>query len=274
MRKIASLTALLTFILLFPSSVVLYTSPHGRIAYWADWRFLGLTKTEWVNQHVTIGILFLFAIFLHAYCNWKPIVAYLKNKTRQVRIFTREFNIALILVVVCIIGTYAEIAPFRWVSTFGDYIKTEAARDYGEPPYGRAELSSLKNFSAKMGLDLAKSLMLLRNAGIQVENEQQVLLDIAKKNNTSPQQLYMLMKLEGEPSGGNVFPAEQGKGFGKRRLSEVCRQYGLDTTEVLEVLASEDIAATPDLTIKQIAEQNGMAPREVFTAIRNAAMER
>ncbi len=45
MHKITSLTALISFLLLVLNSIVLYITPHGRIAYWADWRFWGLTKT-------------------------------------------------------------------------------------------------------------------------------------------------------------------------------------------------------------------------------------
>lgn len=273
MRKITSLTAFISFLLLALNSIVLYIAPHGRIAYWADWRFWGLTKTEWGNQHVIIGLLFLLAILLHTYYNWKPIVSYLKNRARQVRVFTRNFNVALLLVVVCTLGAYLDLVPFRWVLTFSESIKSEAATNYGEPPYGRAELSSLKDFAKKMGLDIADSLTRLRNAGIQIENEQQTLLDIAKRNNTSPQQLYMRMKPEENPIGGTIFPESPETGFGKRILSDVCRQYGLNVPTVLNVLANEGITAAPDATIKQVAEQNDIAPQDVFAAIGKAAAE-
>jgi hypothetical protein len=127
-RKITSLTALVSFLLLILNSVVLYIVPQGRIAYWADWRLLGLTKSEWGNQHIIIGTLFLLAIFFHIYYNWKPIVAYLKNKARQLKIFTREFNIALVLTIICTVGAYIEALPFNWVLDFSESIKTSAAR--------------------------------------------------------------------------------------------------------------------------------------------------
>jgi hypothetical protein len=274
MRKITSLTALLSFLLLLLNSIVLYIAPHGRIAYWADWRFWGLSKTVWGNQHVIIGVLFLLAILLHTYYNWKPIVAYLKNKARQVRIFTREFNIALLLVVVCTIGAYAEIVPFTWVLTFSESIKEAAAREYGEPPYGRAELSSLKAFSAKMGMDSAAGLTRLREAGLQIGNDEETLLAIAKRNNTSPQQLYLLMKPEVTSGEVKVMPEAPAAGFGNRRLDEVCREYGLNPSAVLEKLAGERILATLEATIKQIAEQNKITPLDVFTALRKVVTEK
>ena len=44
-RRITSLTALLTFILLILTAVILYIVPQGRIAYWANWQLWGLSKT-------------------------------------------------------------------------------------------------------------------------------------------------------------------------------------------------------------------------------------
>jgi hypothetical protein len=271
MRKITSLTALVSFLLLLLNSVVLYIAPHGRIAYWADWRFWGLTKTEWANQHIIIGILFLVAIFVHTYYNWKPVVAYLKNQARQVRVFTREFNIALLLVVACTIGAYAEISPFRWVHEFSESIKSEAGQTYGEPPYGRAELSSLKIFAEKTGIDITEGLNRLHKSGIQIESEQQTLLDIAKQNDTSPQQLYLWMKPAKLPDADNGFPDTPPAGFGKRSLTDICKEYGLSLSDTLETLKKDGVTATPETTVKQIAEQNNITTQEVFTAISNAA---
>lgn len=65
--RITSLTALSTFVLLVLTGLVLYIAPHGRIAYWAEWRFWGLTNSEWRNIHINLALLFLLTIFLHIY---------------------------------------------------------------------------------------------------------------------------------------------------------------------------------------------------------------
>ena len=83
LRKIVSLTALTSFLLTIVTSVVLYIAPQGRIAYWSDWHLLGLTKTQWGNLHINLGTLFLIALCVHIYYNWKPITAYL-SKARKV----------------------------------------------------------------------------------------------------------------------------------------------------------------------------------------------
>ncbi|MFN2352947.1 MAG: DUF4405 domain-containing protein [Desulfopila sp.] len=273
MRKITSLTALLSFLVLVLNSVVLYIAPHGRVAYWADWRFWGLTKTEWANQHIIIGILFFLAILLHTYYNWKPIVAYLKNKARQLRIFNRHCTIALLLVAICTLGAYVEVQPFRSVLTFSESIKNQTAQQYGQPPYGRAELATMKIFTAKMGLDLTDSLKRLREAGIELEDEEQTLLDIARSNNTSPQQVYKLMQPKDDTGGVRTMPEQPEKGFGKLRLDEVCRTYGLDVAVTLNALAKKNINATAETTLKKIGEENDLTPQDVFNAMRESTVK-
>ncbi len=74
---------LFSFVVLIFNSIVLYIAPEGRVAYWSDWRFWGLTKSQWGDQHITIGFLFLAAGLLHVFNNWNLILAYLKNKARK-----------------------------------------------------------------------------------------------------------------------------------------------------------------------------------------------
>ncbi len=271
-RKITSLTALVSFILLILNSVVLYIVPHGRIAYWSDWRLWGLTKTEWGNQHIIIGVLFLISIFLHIYYNWKPILAYLKNRAKQFKLFTREFNIALILTIICTVGAYVEVPPFNWVLDFSESIKNSAAKTYGEPPYGRAELSTLKTFTAKMGFDLKQSMDLLEKAGVKLESEKQTLLEIAKLNKMAPQQVYSAMKPQEKPGAVKALPVTPQQGFGKRSLADICQEYDLNISTILMGFAENNIKATADTTIKQIAEQNEISSGEVYQILKNAAM--
>lgn len=92
------------------------------------------------------------------------------------------------------LGTYLEVPPFSSILGLSESIKDAAAEKYGEPPYGHAELSSLKAFTKKMGLDLKESMSLLKDAGFKVEGEMQTLSAIGKLNNVSPQQIYLTIK--------------------------------------------------------------------------------
>ena len=88
LRKISSLTALFSFILELLTSIILYIVPQGRVAYWSDWHLWGLSKNQWSDLHVNLGVLFLIAVVLHSWYNWSFITAYLKNRHRRVNFLT------------------------------------------------------------------------------------------------------------------------------------------------------------------------------------------
>jgi hypothetical protein len=274
MRKITSMTMLLSLAVLLLNSLILYVVPEGRVAYWSDWNFLGLTKGNWGEQHTTVGFLFLAAGLLHISYNWRPIIAYMKNKARQVKVFTAPFNIALALVFVFIIGTYLQVPPMSTIIKISESFKTAAATKYGDPPYGHAELSSLKNFSERENLNLKKSIELLESTGISISSEKETIKEIAKKSNRSPQQVYELIKPSSNTAqpaisanGSPVFPDTPQSGWGKKILNDVCAEYGLQIETIIEKLADRDINAGANDAIKDIAAANKIDPLGIFEAI-------
>ena len=273
MRKITSMTMLLSLIVLTVNSIMLYVVPEGRIAYWADWNFLGLTKGDWGAQHTTVGVLFLIAGILHIFYNWKPILAYMKNKTRQVRIFTGSFNVALVVTTIFVVGTYYNIPPMSTILQISESIKDSAAVTYGEPPYGHAESSTLKMFAKRESLDIEKSMELLKEAGIQVDGKEDILKDVASINNRSPQQIYEIIKPAvtiSEPDQKTVntrFPDAPESGWGKKKLSEACDEYGLDLSRTLQGLSDKGLVAEAEMNIKEIAAANDMDPMGVFETL-------
>ena len=275
-RKITSLTMLVTFVLEVGTSVVLYIVPHGRVAYWADWHLLGLSKTQWANQHINLGVLFLLAAIFHIFYNWKPIVAYLRNKAQELRVVTASFNVALLLSLVVAVGTYFEIPPMSTVIAFSDSIKDNAAKAYGEPPYGHAELSPLKLFAKKQGLDLDQSLALLQQAGIAVQDSSLPLIDIASANNLSPQQLYSLIedaKVKKTMGGKLRFPDSPSPGFGNKSLAEICAEFDLHFPMIKQGLDEQGIQVTAEQTIKEIAAGYDRQPIDVFYLLHEIVTE-
>lgn len=264
---------LISFVLCILTSVILYIVPHGRVAYWSDWRLWGLSKTQWSELHLNLGILLLLAGVLHVYYNWKPITAYLKNKAKQMKVFTVNFNIALILTLIVGIGTYFQIPPMSTIINISGSIKDSAGIKYGEPPYGHAELSSLKMFARKVDLDLPKSIELLRQASIQFENEKQTIVDIAKENNLTPKQVYEIIKpatQKKDTGGHSVFPDSPPPGFGRKKLVEVCTDFSLDLPEIIHALSKKGVKAESAQSIKEIAAKNNMEPMAMFEIIRDA----
>lgn len=271
LRKIASLTALISFVLEMLTSVILYIVPQGRVAYWSDWRLWGLSKTQWGSLHVNLGVLFLIAICLHIYYNWSPIVAYLKNKGAELRVFTKDFTVALLLTLIFSLGTYWELPPFSTIISIGNQIKEAAAKKYGEPPYGHAELSSLLTFSKKVELDLDASLTRLAAAKIRVTDPGQSIADIARMNNLNPKAVYQAMLPPEQAGQVKTLPTSPSAGFGKRSLADICQEYNLDIKTVLQGFAAHKITAREAMSIKEIAAENNTSPMDIFELLRQVA---
>jgi len=276
-RKITSMTMFISFILLVLTSIILYIVPHGRVAYWADWHLWGLTKTQWGNLHINLGFLFLFAGLLHMYYNWAVITAYMKNRAREIKVFTPSFNVALLLTLVIGVGTYFEVPPMSSVITLSESIKNAASEKYGEPPYGHAELSSLKLFTKKQGLDMDQAMELLKKANIQFKDSKDTLAIIAKVNKVSPQEVYNIIKpaVAAKTAEGTIsFPDSPMTGFGNKTIAEVCSEFNLMFRDIQRGLAKKGVKAEPEMTIKEIAAANDKDPMAIFEDIHGLVYEK
>ena len=271
LRKVTSMTMLLSFIFCILSSIILYIVPHGRVAYWADWHLWGLSKSQWGDLHINLGLLFLLAGLLHIFYNWKVITAYMKNKARQVKVFTPSFNTALVLCLIIGLGTFYKVPPIYSVISFGESLKDAAAEKYGEPPYGHAELSSLKSFSKKVDIDLEGAMKLLKEQGIAFAGEKQTIAEIAEANGMTPQQVHNAIKpAKRKSADGAKFPSEPFPGFGRKVLADICNEYNLNIPSVIRALAKENISAEASQTVKEIAAGADMDPHTFFEILHRA----
>lgn len=73
-RKFVSMTIFFSFLVLFLSSFILYVIPGGGVGA-AAWAFLSLNRMQWVDLHITSGLLFLLFGLWHTALNWKPIAS-------------------------------------------------------------------------------------------------------------------------------------------------------------------------------------------------------
>ncbi len=272
-RRTVSLTAALSFVVMVLTSIILYIVPQGRVAYWADWRLMGLSKTQWGAVHINMGLLFLIALGLHVYYNWKPLTQYLKDRARNWKVFTPEFNLAAVLVALFTVGTLAGWPPFGTILGLQDDIKAAAARKYGEPPYGHAELSTLKTIARKTGLDLQAAREALAAAGYRVAGPDQSLQDMAAINGVSPQTLYSAMAPPATTTGiaSRALPELPPPGTGKLTLDDFGRQYGLDTERLRRSLEAHGLEVRGGMTIKAIATANRRSPVDIYEMLRDAA---
>jgi hypothetical protein len=178
----------------------------------------------------------------------------------------------VVIVAVFSFGTYFEVPPFSSIIALGESFSADAEKLYGEPPFGHAELTTLKTFAKKMELDLDLSMQRLKDAGLIVENSEQALLDIAKANETSPKQIHLIISPLDERV-RSTFPSEAPSGLGKRPLIDLCQEYSVSSKTVLQILADNGIQASEELSLKEIAEAAGKDALTVYDLIREGLEE-
>ncbi len=273
MRKITSLTAFIAFTLLAVTSIVLFIVPEGRVAYWADWRLWALSKGDWAAVHTNLGFLFLLSMLLHIYYNWNPMMSYMKNRNKQMRIFTPDFNISLAVTLVVFFFTLWGVPPFSSFLHMSESIKENAGLEYGEPPYSHAELSPLVSFVAnsKVKLDLEESLKRLSNAGIKVTSADQPMIEIAATNGISPSEIFQVIQDKKSVVSENM-PEEPDGGTGKKTIGSICSKYQLDTDKIIQELAAKDFIIEAGQTLQEAGAANRVGPNEIYHLMREISL--
>jgi hypothetical protein len=234
------------------SGVVLYIMPHGRVAYFTDWKFLGVDKDGWDNIHVIFGFLMVIVAVWHIVVNWKVMKKYLMQK---------ESLFALLITAVVTVGTVANVQPFKSVSDLEEIIKDSWEVNKKEIPISHGEQLSLKEFCDKLNINLNTAVMRLKSRNFEF-NPEDTLKNIAKKNGVTPVEIYDIIKT---PS---VSVNMTGSGLGRMTLKEVCEKEGVELNVCLKRLSQRGIKAEGKETLREIAFSNGMTPPEILEIIK------
>ncbi len=275
LRRIVSLSLMLSVITMLTTSVILYIVPQGRVAYWAEWKLWGISKSQWGSLHTNLGFFMLIAAFFHVYYNWRPMTAYMKNKARDFRLFTPNFTAAFSVVAVFAVLTLAEVPPMVWIQDLRGVIEEDLAAELGEPPYGHAEESPLRTFLRNVNLDSEVARANLKAAGIVVEDPELPMVEIATANGMSPQQLYeiMLGPEETRSIEPMALPESMPKGSGRLSLEVFCEQYNRDVDEAVRILTATGLSIDPAMSLRDIAEENDIEALDVLDRLREGYAE-
>lgn len=276
-RGFTTFLTLMSFLIMTVTGIVLYFAPQGRIAYWIDWRFWGITKTDWGSIHTISCFLFVIIGIYHLALNWRALVNYISNKVSGGFRLKREFGIALVISLAIILGSMYQVPGIKQVLDFSEYAKTlwVKSKEY-DPPMAHAEQLSLKNFAKKMNIELFPAMAELNKNGIQVANPDDSLSKIAKDNRTSPVNMYVLIKkFEASPSEVQKasYTAEMvderfaGRGMGKKKLAEVCREIGFDLNQAKERLEKSKVPAGDEETLHDLAAKVKVTPMDILKII-------
>jgi biotin operon repressor len=256
MRKWVDLFLFYATIMIIFSGIVLYIMPHGRVAYFTGWKFLGIDKDGWDNLHVIFGFLMVIVAIWHIVVNWKVMKKYLLQK---------ESVFALLIIALVSIGTIKNVQPFKSVSDLEEYIKNSWEVSKSEIPIAHGELLSLEEFCAKLNIPLNEAIKKLKEKGVQF-NVNETLKEIANKNNLTPDKVYEIIKPKKNSNSQNV-KFIPGRGIGRMILNDFCKKYSCDVNEAIKNLKSKGINAKKTQTLKEIAEDNKITPLDIVKII-------
>ncbi len=282
-RAFFSVLSALSFIGMVFTGVILFVIPPGRIANWSGWTLLGLTKHQWVGLHDWFSIIFVAASIFHVYLNWKPLVSYFKNKVSKAFALRIEWAFALVICCIIFLGTLVDIKPFSSLLAWNENIKHSWDISQQQAPIPHAELLTLTELSEQVqDVSLETMLTNLKSRGIEVTSPDVVLGDLAEAHKMTPSHLYYIALGQAGPGGGQRGHGQrgerQGEGgaeheqggtirVGRMTLNSYCNQNGLDVNEAVKKLQDSGFKASPDMTIRSIADITGVHPSEIRTLL-------
>jgi len=283
LRGLTSLLTLAGFLIMSVTGLVLYVVPQGRIAYWTNWTFLGLTKSNWGDIHILSSILFVVVGILHIYFNWKPLMGYLRDRIRGGVKLKKEIAVSVAVMVLITASGIYRLPPLSYLIALNETIKEAwiASKEH-EPPFGHAELLSLRVFCKKTGLGFEAARDELRRRGLRGVAADRTLEQIARDNGVSPLEIYRMIKdhkkLEAPPkdreptSPPRAFTPQSveerfaGTGLGNLSLVDIGEKVGLDGGMLLRRLQTKGIKGSGEESLKTLASRSGLAPLEVLKA--------
>ncbi|MBT0666465.1 DUF4405 domain-containing protein [Geobacter pelophilus] len=194
-RILISLVTAFSFVAMSLSGIAAFIVPQGKVAFWTNWTFLGLSKTQWGNIHITTSVLFLIAGIWHTWYNWTPLMQYLRGVPDRMAVSLRDLAVATLITVFFAVGAVTRTPPLNYILNFNNWVKESWVRTPADdPPFGHAELLSLKGFCKKMYIDTGEALLELRHAGLRVTDENSTVEQIAHMNKMTPASVYQIIK--------------------------------------------------------------------------------
>ena len=214
-RSFFSFLLALSFVVIMVSGIVLYIAPHGRVAYWVNWRLFGLTKDGWAAIHTIIGYLFMIVAVAHFVLNFRVFAGYLKKTVQAGQKHLWELVASVVLFLLIFGATISNVPPFSTTMEIGEYFKESWAVESEKIPIPHSELMTIAKFSEKLDLPIESVMKSLNEHGIQVEDTNETLKSIADRNDVSPSDVYKIM--QPQRGGGRGLMRDGGRGLMRGR---------------------------------------------------------
>ena len=140
----------------------------------------------------------------------------------------------------------------------------------------------MKELADKAAIDFATAASRLEAKSIKDFKTNTLMRDLASSSRMSAQQLYNIMTAKpggitssaskpGGETGHGGGPGGAGGGPGRKTLAEFCAGEGIDLQSAVKRLEAKGIKSEPNLTMREIAINNGYAkPYDLLDIIRAA----
>lgn len=270
-RSLTSFLMFTSFIILSITGLILFIVPPGRVAKWVNWQLFWLDKEQWTAVHTLFSFLFLGFGILHIYYNWRVLINSLLDKIKGGLKRKQEAFATLLITIILLTGTILEIPPFQSIMDLGEYFKESWEKKEEVAPIPHAESLTIAEISKILNLDVETAQKRLNKAGIKKIGEKDALKDIAEKNQSSPFKIYQIIAGKTSQEKSSVNSNNMGgKGIGRMKLEQICIRFTLDCNKIREIFRQKKIKYQEDQIFKEIADENGKSPKELWEMIQEA----
>jgi len=191
-RKFIGLILFFNSLLLIITGLVLYIMPHGRIAYWINWKFLSLNKDQWSSIHIITAILFIVAVLFHIMLNWKAFLSYFFSKEKS-SLLRSPLIVSILITFLAVILAIYNLPPAKQIITLENLVKKSWETKTNIPPIPHAEKLPLAKLCKFAGISPKDALELLHQQGWKVDSVKEKVKKIAIINHHSPRDLWLII---------------------------------------------------------------------------------
>ncbi len=263
-RAFFSLYVVFSFVVMAVTGFVLFVSPPGRVANWAEWTLMGLTKTQWQALHTTFTTFFVAAGIFHVYFNWNILVSYLKNRLHRGIPRKRELAWSAVAAVALAALTLGEVPPVGYLMDASETASAAWSNPGTEPPVPHAEMLTLAKLAETVKVPADTLRAKLDAAGIPAGEPGATVGTIAESRGMTPAALYaLLMKGEAAPA----ITIAEGGGYGQKSVRQLSEQLQVPLATALENLRRAGIDAGESANVRELAAAHGKLPIELVKLI-------
>lgn len=194
LKPFISFLTVLSFLLLAFSGFVLYIRPEGSLARWVGWRAIGLSKSDWETVHIVFCTLFVLSGIIHFILNFRAIVIYLTIGIDRTRKNLKEMVIAVAVVVALLLVAVWSMPPGSWLMAGRAQFKNHPRAMRLQPPAPDFEKQSLRRVAEHFGQAPDRVLREVQARGLKGVSLESSLEEVARKNQMTPQELYLLIR--------------------------------------------------------------------------------